>query len=289
MSFGWLGIFRQGSWRAFRSFVLKERQDVGRRISVIQAELNRIGSITIQYRKEENEATGENRVTEERVAFSVTPNSSLEKLVQAYIAKGGNPLDISHFFVPDRSVVANEDSENFVDTRDQYPYGGVAYPRTAEPNEPESSFGAYSGGFIPLRKYLPNRIGSRRDIDADSESTVNIVSSARRSVHKEIRYKLNDLEERIKKLCDLREQLLKERDEVITQAFGGLVPDVPDFDSDRFVQVLRLPRLINQIDEIFYTRQGDGSLDFDAPNTSELAKYENLLSDILPDEANTAL
>lgn len=287
MSFGWLGVFRQGAWQAFRSFVCRERADVGRRLSVIQAELSRIGSITVQYRRVDDE-TGQ-RVTEERVAFSVTPNSSLEKLIQAYIAKGGNPFDISHFFIPDRSVVQTEDVEGFVESRDNYPYGGVAYPQTAEPNEPESSFGAYPGGYIPLRKYLPNRVGSRRDLGVAAEPYVNQIDALRKSVHQEIRYKRDDLEARILKLCDLREQLIDERDIILTQAFGGLLPSLSSFDTDRYVRTLRAPRIVYDIDSIFYEQDASGAIDFETENTSELAKHENLFGDILPDEANTAI
>ena len=72
MSFGWRGIFRKGSWKVFRDFVLQERRDIGRRLSVIRAELRRIGSITVLYQREIDSVTGETRVTEERVGFSVS-------------------------------------------------------------------------------------------------------------------------------------------------------------------------------------------------------------------------
>jgi hypothetical protein len=289
MSFGWMGTFRQGSWRALRSFVLQERQDVGRRLAVIRSELRRIGSITVIYQQEVDEATDEIRVTEERIGFSVTRNSSLERLVQAYVAQGGNPFDISHFFIPDRAVAVSEDSEGRTTTGHEYPWGGVAYPKTAEPNEPENSFGAYPGGFIPLRKYIPGRIGGRRDLDSEAESVVNFMTWLRKPVSHEIRRKRNDIEARIIKLCDLREQLTRERDEILVQAFGGLSESSIEFDPDRFAQVLRVPRITQAIDDIFFEVDSDGVIDFETTNTSELAKYDNLLEDILPDEANTAL
>lgn len=289
MSFGWMSTFRQGSWLALRSFVLQERQDVGRRLDVIRAELRRIGSITVLYKQEQDDVTKSIRVTEERIGFSVTRNSSLERLIQAYVAMGGNPLDISHFFIPDRAVVVSDTTEGAAETGHEYPWGGVAYPLTAEPNEPTNSWGAYPGGHIPLRKYIPGRIGGRRDIDADAESTVNLIISLRLPVRQEIRRKRNDIESRIIKLCDLREQLTQERDEILMQAFGGLSASLIEFDADRFVHVLRIPRLTQSLDSIFFEVNEEGVVDFATTNTMELSKHDNLLEDILPDEANTAL
>jgi len=269
--------------------VLQERRDISRRVAVIRAELARIGNVTVLYKREVDQGTGEVRVTEERIGFSITPGSSLERLVQAYVAMGGNPLDISHFFIPDRSVVVSEDTEGLVETGDQYPYGGVAYPITVEPNEPENTYGVYSGGFIPLRKYLPSRIGGRRDLDADAESFVNFVSAMRRPVSKEIQTKLHDMEARIIKLVDLAEQLRLEIDDILTQAFGGISTALTNFDEDRYSLALRTPTITDFIDELFYVRDSDGFVDFEVVNTEELAKHENLLTDILPDEANTTL
>jgi hypothetical protein len=242
----------------------------------------------VVYNREINEV-GEVKVSEERVGFSVSRNSSLEKLIQAYIAAGGNPLDISHFFIPDRTVVVEESPDGRVSTGDEFPYGGVAYPQTVEPNEPEGDFGVYSGGFVPVRKYVPARTGGRRDLDADAESFVNYIVAMRRPVRQEIRHKRNDLESKIIKLCDLSEQLRNEREEILAQAFGGLSTSDQGFNPDRFPQVLRVPRIAETIDEIFYARDDAGILDFNVTNTSELTKFETLLEDILPDEANTAL
>lgn len=290
MSLGWLGVFRQGAWKSFRGFVLNERRDIARRLDYIRAELARIGLITVLYRKETDVNTGEVRVTEERIGFSVSRGSSLERLVQAYIAKGGNPLDISQFFMPDRTIAINADAEgNTSSVGEEYPLGGVIYPKTAEPNEPEGSYGAYSGGFIPLRKYLPGRIGGRKDIDADTESTVNYIKLLRKPVRQEIRYKIHDLEARIIKLCDLREQLLNERELVLKQAFGGVSDSDFNFDSDRYSALLRVPRIVDLIDSIFYSRDENGRLDLDSVNTEGLANYENFLGDQLPDEANHTL
>lgn len=289
MSFGWLGIFRQGSWFALRRFVLQERRDLPRRVGVIRAELTRIGTITVLYNREVDSGTGEVRVTEQRRGFSVTANSSLERLVQAYIAQGGNPLDISHFFIPDRSVVVSEDTEGNTTLGDQYPYGGIVYPLTAEPNEPQNTFGVNPGGFLPLRKYIPGRIGGRRDLDSDAESFVNFVSALRRPVTQEIRTKLHDIEARIIKLMDLAEQLRLEIDNILTQSFGGVSTALTNFDEARYSLVLRVPTITDFLDSLFYVRDAVGFFDFDNINSEELAKQENLLEDILPDELYTTL
>jgi hypothetical protein len=186
-------------------------------------------------------------------------------------------------------VTMSSDAEGFAQTGHEYPLGGVAYPQTAEPNEPLDSWRAFPGGYIPLKKYLPARIGDRKDIDADAESFVNFMTFFRKPVSQEIRRKRNDIEARILKLCDLREQLVTERDTILVQAFGGLSSGMTEFDPERFAQVLRVPRIAQAIDELFFLVQEDGSIDFTTTNTSELAKYVNLLDDILPDEANTAL
>jgi len=160
---------------------------------------------------------------------------------------------------------------------------------TAEPNEPENSWGSYPGGYIPLRKYLPGRIGGRKDIDADAEAVVNFITALRKPVLQEIRRKRNDIEACIIKLCDLREQLTQEQSAILVQAFGGLSDSSIGFDEARFAHVLRVPRITQLLDEIFFSVDSDGVVDFETTNTTEIAKYSNLLQDILPDEANTAL
>jgi hypothetical protein len=111
----------------------------------------------------------------------------------------------------------------------------------------------------------------------------------RRPISQEIRRKRNDIEARIIQQCDLREQLMQERDGILMQAFGGLVESSIEFDPDRFAHVLRVPRITQAVDELFFFVDSEGVVDFGISNVSELAKYDNLLEDILPDEANTAL
>lgn len=290
MSYGWLGKFRQGSWRSFRRYILSERRDVGKRIAVINAELRRIGKVIVAYNREEDPDTNEVTVTEERVGFSVTPRSSLEKLVQAYVALGGNPLDISHFFIADRAQVTGTAEDGSPVLGDQYPYGGLVYPVTAEYDEPQNQFGKYTGGFAAIRKYPPARMSGRQTVDDDAEPYRQYIRYMRRGFEKEIQEKKNDLEARILKLCDLREQLMVERDEVLVQAFGGLSVEIgARFRETQFNPDLTVPKIANLIDSIFYPEADDGHRDHNLINNEELDDKLTLYEDKLPDESNTAL
>ena len=63
---------------------------------------------------------------------------------------------------------------------------------------------------------------------------------------------LAELEHRIIKLADLREQLMNERDDLLVQAHGGTLYSLPDFDSDRYVNSLRIQNIVSLIDGIFF-------------------------------------
>lgn len=278
MSFGWLGKFRKGAWLAFRKFILEERRDIGNRLAVIEAELKRIGKVYVEYKKIEDD--GKVTITEERIGFTITVNSRLERLMQAYIIQGGNPLDISHFFIPDQTTATGGD---------RYPYGGVSYPISAEYNDPDNVFGTYPGGFFKLRKYVPARVGGKKDLDSDADFFVSLTHYARRWVQQEIKHKRDELEAKIIKECDLREQLILERDTLITQAFGGLSGFIRLYDSDRYTEELRVPRIVDTIDKIFFEFDSENNT-YDFTSTgNELALFDNIFDDILPDENNNAL
>lgn len=274
MGFGWLGTFRQGQWQAYRTFVLNERRDVGRRMAVIQAELARIGEVTVEFGTQED-----GTVTEERVGFSVTEGSSLEKLLRAYIAQGGNPFDISLFLTPDSTFLTNEDDDDSeVQTQ---PYGGVIYPKSG-------TYGVgttYEGGFLVVKKYWPARTGGQRELQ---DSTVAAaVDLSRRWVNQTIAERVHDLEARIIKLCDLREQLLQELD-ALTMAVGGTAGDIPKLDEDFYSPDLGVAKIVAAIDSIFYETT-NGVPDFSTINEEVMQDYQSLLTDISPDEDNTAL
>lgn len=282
MSFGWLGTFRQGSWQSFRRFVLEERRDIGERMAVISAELERIGKVTVMFAASTTDAEGNTVITEERTGFKVTEGSALGKLIQVYIAMGGNPFDISMFLTPD-AVVSLDSLDPDLPGTDTQPHGGAIYPKSASYN-----LGSlYEGGYIALTKYVPARVGGRREME--DYAVAAQVRKARGWVNKEIRFKRNDIEARIIKLCDLREQLQKELEDIVWAA-AGITSTAPYLDNDQFSPNLSVAAIVATIDSIFYTVAEDGTADIGGTeNTEALGNHPYLLSDILPDEKNTAL
>lgn len=216
-SFTFQGRFRIGQWKEFRRFILEERRDAGRRIAVIQAELDRIGKIDVTFAY--NDA-GE--VTEKRAMLAVSPlSSSLGKLLQAYTGLGGNPWDISMFLSPN-SIGTNDDDELvFLE-----PSGGVLHAKTGQL---AFSGTLYQQGVATLYKYNVNRVGGRRELNNEADGVQ--IARGRRWVEQEIRFKRNALEERIIKLCDLREQLENEMDDItcaVAEAMGLQTPYSPE-------------------------------------------------------------
>lgn len=281
MSFGWLGTFRQGSWRAFRKFILEERRDIEARIAVIEAELSRIGQVTVTYAREVEGDADNQAVTEERTGIFVTQGSSLEKLFWAYISMGGNPFDISLFLTPDATVVF---SDNDGETRER---GSQPGEGVVSPQDGVYSVGAtYEGGFLNIKKYVPARTGGR--VTLEDQRVAGQVLQARRPHNQAIRYKRNDIEWRIIKLCDLREQLLHELEELSLAASGEVVA-APSRDEGQFENVLSVASIVAAIDRVFYTTVDNGGANFAEPNEEALRRFPNLLEDISPDEDNTAL
>lgn len=258
--------------------MLEERRDASKRIEVIQAELDRIGRVIVSYAREVDDQ-GNVKVTEERRGFAVSKGSSLERLLQAYVALGGNPFDISLFLSPDSTVV---DPQTGAEIQTQ-PYGGVVAPQSATLSR---GGGVYSGGFLALKKYTAARVGGRKQL---MDARVGIaVAWGRRWVNKEIRNKRNNIEARIIKMCDLREQLEHEVEDILA-AIGGASSGIPDLNEERMDPSLRATRIVAEIDSVFYQLDGNGVPQFDQENREELAKYPSLMSDISPDEDNTAL
>jgi len=239
-SFGGMSRLRTGYWRGIRDWLLREGVDVERRIQAIGVERNRIGTITVVYGQK---GVGASVIrTESRRAFAVSPGSSLEKLVQAYVMMGGNPLDISMFMLPDRTVhISSAKDHNDVDVYEEvYPYGGVAAPVSAHGPEdttmdrgslPDgapvqaSDYSSYPGGKLNLKKYSAERIGGQARLvwlDVHT-STSHTIHKARRWANQEIAEKLHLLEHKIIKLMDLREQLWGEYYFELGQAWAGTI------------------------------------------------------------------
>jgi len=281
VSFGWLGTFRQGSWRAFRKFILEERRDIEARIAVIEAELSRIGKVTVTYAREVVADAGNQTTTEQRTGIFVPQGTSLEKLMMAYVAMGGNPFDISLFLTPDATVVFTNTDGNQQE-RGSQPGEGVISPQDGV-----YSIGAtYEGGFLNIKKYIPARTGGR--ITLEDQRVAGQVLQARRPHNQAIRYKRNDLEWRVIKLCDLREQLLLELEELTLSASGEVTASASR-DESQYENVLGVAGIIAAIDRVFYTTSDNGSADYSTPNEDALRDFVSLLDDISPDEDNTAL
>jgi hypothetical protein len=288
MSFGWTGFFRQGAWFEFRRFILNQRRDVLARVTTINAELARIGSIQIIY---ERSATDHNRVTERRIGMNVTPNTSIEHLLRAYIAQGGNPFDISMFLTPDSfDVIEETEAATTQDPeaagtvpvtaiRENQPYGGIAASGTTDPLTP----GLYMGGWLPLWRYPSRRFGNTVNHTAQSADMTRTIHAARGWVTQEIRTLRNDIEARIIKLMDLREQLTKERDELLPTAVGGSVPGLNWSSEGEFATSHNVAMIVENIDSVFYPEYlQDGSRNFNRPRQSGPNPESPMLLDDAP-------
>lgn len=295
MSFGWNCMFRKGSWLEFRRFVLLQRKNVPDRILSINQELSRIGRIVVSYEKVDG------RVTEKRTGFYVDEKSALGKLIIAYIAQGGNPFDISMFLSPDSYKIS--DTENGESTEWSaggksvsftQPYGGVVYPQSQEEDEFK---GQDQRGWLPLWKFPPRKLGgNERNIYPEADEIGGQIAEARRWVRQEITQLRNDLEARIIKLCDLREQLIRERDEVLYNALVGSVAALEDFDPNEILLENHLSSIVTNIDLNFFevsdaydsVRVPDHSKPL--PLKTPLSLYQCLLDDAPSgEEENTAL
>jgi hypothetical protein len=302
---------RQCQWKAFRDWTLNERRSVDARIKVINAELKRIGRITVFYRTRRDTvqtADGTEReieiVTEERRSIVVSEGSSLEKLVQCYIACGGNPMSISLWLTPDElQFTTDEDppldpkddpNEEFTDAGsetnpDDQPMGAVAAMMSGE----YTDGGFYKGGRSTMIRDTTNQIG-RRIQQGDAGAKIAIrMDHGRRWVAQEIG-SLSRMEARIMKLMDLREQLMQERDCCIQQAVGGSTTDYPiPPDRNRFARNLHLTRIVTDLDNVFYETDENGEPDFNTlalgtqENPGPLARYDTLLTDPRGTDPNT--
>jgi hypothetical protein len=247
MSFGWLGTFRVGQWRVFRDFNLEERSGVSYRVKAIEAELSRIGEVTAYYEQTKNPETGEVTVSEKRVGMRITSGTSLEKLMQAYVANGGNPLDISMFLKPDKTFLIASGSGELKQVP-LYPYDGVISPKSVE----YSTDGEYQGGFLPLKKYAPAKSGGRISEGTVNSEVAEVVAESRKWISQEIKEKRNDIEARIIKLCDLREQLENERDILLVRTLGGTVQEIVEPEEEMFDPRYRLSEMLDQIDGFLF-------------------------------------
>jgi len=272
-SFSFLGCFREGQWRAFRRFMLEERRDAASRINMIFKELDRIGDVRIMYTSEADPENPANTVlNEKRRGIMVDGETSVGKLVAAYTAMGGNPFDISMFLIPDSAFAEVIEGEQGIELIPTQPGSGLLY---MDPIQYNFSSSAQEGASI--LKYDPKRTdglsptGDRRDAD--------IIQRARQAITKEMRYKRWDLEARIIKLMDLREQLLEEVSDIVW-ASGPSQTLPATYQEDFFGLPNVAARIAYRFDAIFRIPETDG----DVPLTTEvnlpnLSKHKNLMTD----------
>jgi hypothetical protein len=300
MTFDKTSTWPIGYFRACTSWLLNNRRDIPKRISVINAELKRIGTITVTYRTVQQE--GNTIATEERTGLAVTHGSSLGRLVQAYIAQGGNPLDISSFAYTTGTYVPEVDLDGNATVQEKYPHGGVVAPISVNYNDPvptpvdkdnpqasddkDTGFGTYQGGYLRTDRYYPARQGGKMSRGGtDANIVTKTFNQIRSWANQDIKERLQDIEWRIIKLCDLSEQLTKERDEILVQALGGGSTDTVDkLDPERFNPGLQIQVLIQDMNKILFDVDEKGAVpSYGQPN--ENLNYLGFTFEDVPSEA----
>lgn len=262
MAFNWMGMFSVHEYQGLRDYLIDELRNVGSQANQIDVEIKRIGKVSILW-----DTDDQGKVTEKRLGLLVSPaNSSLAKLMKAYIAVGGNPFDICMFLDPEEGVEFIQDPEGGEGAvmRFLQPYGGVASVRTRE--SPTATFD--SGGELIYGKNFRLRAG--KEIRFDRAETVGVhIESAREWANQGIKEKRNDLEWRIIKLMDLQEQLRDERIECLYHTVAGMVDDVPLQDTDDHFHTLK--HHIATIDKIVFELDDDDNPLYGTVNLPNLA------------------
>jgi hypothetical protein len=279
-SFSKMSVFPVGYFQAYASWLLRNRKDIAVRIPVISADITRIGFIETLYQSQ-TDGQGNTQVSENRVGFSVTEGSILARLCQAYIAVGGNPYDIAPFMYPDTTTVLSLTADNQPIVSNRYPKGGIVAPKSAAYNNPsddpnDTGFGPWQGGYLETDRYYPARQGRRTTRGAfDFISVVKSMHQIRVWANQEIKEKLQDMEWRIIKQADLREQLVFERDELLQQAFGGACDGLTDavFDTDRFVRGLQVQRLIADMYTLMFSTTESGEQSYAANDSVPFLRF----------------
>ena len=303
MPFNYLGTMRAAQWQAFRNWTLNERKALTARTRVIDAELRRIGRITVVYDRVTQvvqTASGAERevttVNEKRTGFIVSAGSTLEKLVQAYVAVGGNPMSISMWLQPDevqwtttmdpvddpeknRNEAFNDN--NVTSSPPDQPYYGVIAPRSSDTYGPRSG-SRYEGG-LPTFIRDPQTLAGRYFSESDASTKIQTRTDYMRRWVQQSISELANLEHRIMKVMDLREQLQKERNDIVQQAVGGSVEDYPIApDQSRFARILHITSSVTAMDRVFYNLNEQGEPDFDSikygtkDNPSGISNYSTL-------------
>lgn len=274
MSFGWTFTFRRGAWNEFRRFALLQRQNVPDRVIMIDKELNRLGSVSILYQRKDIE-NPQSDFSELRKGITVTEGTTLDKLFKAYIARGGNPFDISMFLTPDSYKITDEGI--YIEKQ---PYGGVIAPSPSD--DDELFVGVDTSGWLPILKYIPRKLGNKGNYWTAHGHTIGTkIEASREWITQEIKELRNDLEARIIKICDLREQLLTERFELLSECVGQATQGVElQFDPTYHSEEYHLLNIIKFIDNVYYNSDSKGLPDRSSPREDDPNRpYPVLLGD----------
>tara|TARA_X000000950_G_C13876162_1_gene644928 strand:- start:1352 stop:2302 length:951 start_codon:yes stop_codon:yes gene_type:complete len=246
-SFSWLGMFAVNDYMQLREYLLKELRNVNSQARQIDTEIKRIGTAQIIWEKDE-----QGNATEKRKGMVVRPaNSSLNKLMRAYIALGGNPFDICMYLDPNKGVkwVPESEGSDSLKMVFKQPYGGMISVRTRE--SPTAQYD--DGGELIYPKNFRLRAGKEMRYDR-AEVVGEHVASAREWANQGIKEKRTDIEWRIVKLLDLAEQLEIERAERLYHDVCGMVAGI-DFQNtyDYFHtlkhHIITLDKIVFALDE----------------------------------------
>lgn len=218
-SFSWLGVFRMGDWISLRRFLLQELRNVDKHIDQCTQEINRIGKVIVLWK---TDAAGVHATETRRGIAVFPPRSSLDKLMKAYIAQGGNPFDISLFLDPETGVTFEEDEDGNLTMIYNEPYGGLITVKTRQ----SPMAGTDIGGEIIYGKNPRLRIGKVVYWDR-AEIIAEHVTNARSWASQAIREKRQNLEWRIIKLMDLEEQLRQERRDRLISGLANMLEGKP--------------------------------------------------------------
>lgn len=265
MAFNKMARWPVGYFRAFSKWLLNQRRAIPPRVATLTAEIDRIGFITVAYRGVAGE-DGSVTMTEERVGISVPEGTTLARLLQAYIANGGNPFDISPFWMPGRTRVIGFTGDGSPIRVEAYPYGGLLSIMSANPGDPKpvvqteadgtrvvirSGFGNWPGGQVrSSEKNTAGRMGTSAPVS--DHTIVKSMKKMRDWANQDISEQLNNIEWRIIKQMDLREQLEQERDVLLVQAFGNSLGGLPSMSTQRFNPSLTVQGLIQDMYEIIF-------------------------------------
>jgi hypothetical protein len=88
-----------------------------------------------------------------------------------------------------------------------------------------------------------------------------------------IKERVTDIEWRIIKQCDLREQLTIEKEETLYQAFSGSLTGFPDFNPDLYNRGQLVQSLIHDMNELIFETGEDGVRAYSAPVQSGLLYF----------------